>query len=68
MKSGVRGIEVYSSYHTEAKKDFYHDYALKNDYLITSGSDYHGKIKPSNNLGKLEIPQEYINAMINGLL
>ena len=68
MESGVRGIEVYSSYHTEAQKDFYHDYALKHDYLITAGSDYHGKIKPSIHLGKLEIPQEYIDAMINELL
>lgn len=44
---GISGIEVYSSYHKDDDIDFYLDYAVKNDLLVTAGSDFHGdRIKP----------------------
>ena len=48
---GVKGLEVYSSYHNEEQIAFYRDFAYRNNLLITCGSDFHGKTKPSISIG-----------------
>ena len=54
MKSGIMGIEVFSSYHTEAHMAFYHMQARKYHCIQTCGSDFHGKTKPSIQIGKIQ--------------
>lgn len=54
IASGVSGIEVYSSYHSPAQVKFYKDAALSHDLLLTCGSDFHGKTKPSIMIGSTE--------------
>ncbi|MFV0417398.1 MAG: PHP domain-containing protein [Dysgonomonas sp.] len=49
---GVQGIEVYSNYHSEDETNFYLTYAENNQLFYTCGSDFHGKTKPSIQLGK----------------
>lgn len=44
---GVKGIEAFSSYHNSGQITFYLEYALKHNLLITCGSDFHGKTKPT---------------------
>ena len=51
---GIRGMEVYSSYHSEAQVLFYKEFALKHKLLVTCGSDFHGKTKPSISIGSSE--------------
>ena len=51
IQKGVKGLEVYSSYHSKAQEEFYKDYALANHLLITCGSDFHGRVKPSIAIG-----------------
>lgn len=52
-KYGLMGVEVYYSTATEQQIQLYKELALKNDLLITMGSDYHGpKIKDYIDLGK----------------
>ncbi|NMB94668.1 MAG: PHP domain-containing protein, partial [Flexilinea flocculi] len=48
---GLEGIEVYSSYHRADTVSFYRQIAEKYHLLQTTGSDFHGKIKPSIHLG-----------------
>lgn len=48
---GIRGMEVYSSYHNEEQVSFYKEFALKHKLLLTCGSDFHGKTKPSISIG-----------------
>lgn len=48
---GVMGIEVFSSYHNEKLRDFYFDFAIQNNLIMTCGSDFHGKTKPSIEVG-----------------
>lgn len=48
---GIEGIEVYSSYHSKEQVEIYKDFALKNNLLLTCGSDFHGKTKPSIAIG-----------------
>lgn len=48
----VIGMEVYSSYHTPQQIKFYLEYAKAHNLIITTGSDFHGKTKPSIMLGE----------------
>ncbi len=67
---GVRGIEVYSSYHSEKQVSFYKEFALKHKLLLTCGSDFHGKTKPSISIGcsNCENNEESIILALKGLL
>lgn len=40
------------------------DYAKKNNLFISGGSDYHGDKKPNNDIGMLNIPNEYIQEWV----
>lgn len=58
IDKGVIGVEVYSSYHSPEVMEHYHALALEHDLIMTLGSDFHGKTKPSIHLGKFSIPDE----------
>ena len=62
IAAGIQGLEVYSSYHSEEQISFYRDFAIKNNLIITCGSDFHGKTKPSISIGatKCENDEEKI--------
>lgn len=54
IKMGIKGIEVYTTYHNMEKRMFYRDLAEKYDLLITAGSDFHGeRIKKDVRLGEI---------------
>lgn len=49
---GIDGIEAYSNYHTQEQNAYYATYAMKHNILMTCGSDFHGKHKPSVRMGE----------------
>lgn len=51
---GVKGVEVFSSYHDEKARQYYLEFVRENDLLMTLGSDFHGKTKPAIYLGEME--------------
>jgi len=51
ISQGIKGIEVYSSYHSLGQVLFYKEFALKHNLLLTCGSDFHGKTKPDIHIG-----------------
>jgi predicted metal-dependent phosphoesterase TrpH len=53
IREGIEGIEVYSSYHSIEQIKFYEEKADEYNLLKTIGSDFHGKTKPSVQLGKV---------------
>lgn len=64
MKAGLDGIEAYSSYHSQDQVDFYISHAEKNNWLITCGSDFHGKNKPSIKLGDINILDKHEEVLL----
>lgn len=52
----IIGIEAYSSYHTPQQIAFYETYAKSHHLIMTMGSDFHGKTKPSIHLGQSGCP------------
>ena len=67
IKQGIEGLEVYSSYHNKTQVDFYKEIALEKNLLSTCGSDFHGKTKPSIDIGSSDC-QGNEDIIIEGLL
>ena len=53
---GIDGVEVFCSYHDKQAAEYFYKKALQYSLIITCGSDYHGKTKPSVKLGKTGCP------------
>lgn len=49
---GIDGIEAFSSYHSPEQAEAYYKIAREKKLLVTCGSDYHGKTKPSIGIGQ----------------
>ena len=64
---GIDGIEAFSSYHDESVSHYFYDVARKNNLIVTCGSDYHGKTKPSVKLGSMNysINENDISLILN---
>jgi 3',5'-nucleoside bisphosphate phosphatase len=63
VKHGISGLEVFSTYHTEAQVQLFKAYAITNKLVMTCGSDYHGSTKPLVKIGGIDCHQ-----MENGIL
>lgn len=53
---GIDGLEVYSSYHNEKQIEYYREKAQLNHLMMTCGSDFHGRTKPSVFMGECNMP------------
>ncbi len=53
-KIGLKGIEVFTSYHTEEQVNFYLQLAEELELVPTAGSDFHGQIKPRVHFGMIK--------------
>jgi len=57
---GIAGIECYSPYFRKGENEKYIQYCIKNDLLISGGSDYHGTFT-KRKLGSQQITPDMIN-------
>ncbi|WP_373482652.1 PHP domain-containing protein [Acetobacterium sp.] len=53
VQQGISGVEAYYTTHTAEETQKYLEYCEKHHLIVTSGSDFHGKFKPSIALGQL---------------
>lgn len=71
IEDGIDGIEAFSNYHEPKHNQYYEEYAKKHGLLITCGSDFHGKHKPSISMGEYgyegEEKEQYLNAFLQKL-
>jgi len=51
LKVGVRGLEVFSTYHSPEQRAHFLAAAQSRHLLVTCGSDFHGKNKPGIEIG-----------------
>lgn len=70
IELGIDGIEAYSSYHSEAQINESLDAARRHGLFVTCGSDFHGKTKPSIELGQhgCTLPGEQTERQMEKLL
>ena len=70
LDAGIDGMEVYSNYHDEEQTAFYEKFASENQLLITCGSDFHGILKPSIEMGEYGLKKDgksFIQAFLERL-
>lgn len=65
FKHGVVGLEAFNNYHDAKQMDYFADFALQGSFLMTGGSDFHGKNKPLIDIGKYPVPDKYISYFLN---
>lgn len=61
---GMDGLEAYYPDHDARHTRLYMDMARRLDMLPSGGSDYHGRIKPDNRIGKPPIPDAVLEALL----
>ncbi|MBC3805257.1 PHP domain-containing protein [Acetobacterium fimetarium] len=54
VAQGISGVEAYYTTHTEEETAKYLAYCQRHQLIVTAGSDFHGKFKPSISLGQLK--------------
>ncbi len=64
---GIEGIEVYSSYHRKEQVEYYKEYAMRHKLILTCGSDFHGKTKPSIAIGSTDCENKETD-IISGII
>lgn len=52
------GVEAFSNYHDEKTADYFYKKGQEYGIMITCGSDFHGKTKPSIELGECHCPYD----------
>lgn len=57
-QQGAEGLEVFSSYHNSGDIQYYRKLAKQYGLVMTAGSDFHGKTKPSVQPGLLKAMEE----------
>ncbi|MBV9759603.1 MAG: PHP domain-containing protein [Acidobacteriaceae bacterium] len=67
-RAGLMGLEIYHSEHSPALQAHYRQLAEELALLPTGGSDFHGAIKPTINLGtglqgNVRVPREFLDRM-----
>ncbi len=59
IEKGAEGLEVFNNYHDYNQIEYFADLVMKNDLLMTCGSDFHGKNKPLIEIGKFLYENKY---------
>lgn len=52
IEYGIDGLEAYSNYHSAQQNEYYEGFCRNNNLIFTMGSDFHGSLKPSIELGE----------------
>ena len=67
IEAGIQGVEAFSSYHDRETAEYFLQKGRERKLLVTCGSDFHGKTKPSIQIGEtgcslnpLEIQEELV--------
>lgn len=68
MEYGIDGLEAYSNYHNAEQNEYYEQFAKQHHLLITCGSDFHGKCKPSIVMGEYGYQKQDGNEIIQAFL
>lgn len=63
IQSGLRGLEVYHSGHSEEDTNRYFQMAGDKGLLVTGGSDCHGEKKLNMLMGRIKLPIQFVDRL-----
>ena len=65
---GLDGIEAYSNYHEPFHNEYYEDFCKRHNLLMTCGSDFHGSMKPSIQMGEYGYTKDKAQEILDAFL
>lgn len=68
IDDGIDGIEAYSNYHEAKHNAYYDEYCKAHNVLLTCGSDFHGRTKPSIKMGEYGYTKDDGEDILNAFL
>lgn len=67
IEMDLDGIEAYSSYHDDEAINYYCNKAKQHNLLLSVGSDFHGRSKPSIQMASIDYDEDELNKTISVL-
>ena len=67
IDKGAEGLEVFNNYHELNQIEYFADLVVKDQLLMTCGSDFHGKNKPLIEIGKYIYDNRYDDYLQNSV-
>lgn len=67
LDNGAKGLEIFNNYHDSKQIKYFADLALQRNFLMTCGSDFHGKNKPLIDIGKYRIDEKYQDYLLKSI-
>jgi predicted metal-dependent phosphoesterase TrpH len=67
LDEGAEGLEVFNNYHDNKQMKYFADLCVQGSYLMTSGSDFHGKTKPIIDIGQYKIINKYEDYLLDSI-
>ncbi|MCK4746458.1 MAG: phosphatase, partial [Bacteroidales bacterium] len=68
LDMGAAGLEVFNNYHDRAQIDYFATLVQQKNALMTCGSDFHGKNKPSIEIGNYNFEEKYFPYVNDSIL
>ena len=60
LANGAEGLEVFNNYHNAKQMAYFAGVVTQGSFLMTAGSDFHGKTKPLITIGKYNTLENYV--------
>jgi hypothetical protein len=59
LNKGAQGLEVFNNYHDMMQINYFASVVQQRNAIMTCGSDFHGKTKPSINIGQFKFNNQF---------
>lgn len=67
LDKGAEGLEVFNNYHTTEQMNYFAAVVQKGSFIMTCGSDFHGKTKPLINIGQFKFETRFEDYLSNSI-
>lgn len=68
LDNRAMGLEVFNNYHDTKQIEYFADLAVQGAFIMTCGSDFHGKNKPLIDIGKYGINDKYDDYLLKSIM
>lgn len=67
LENGAEGLEVFNNYHSIEQTGYFASLVQQRQAIMTCGSDFHGKTKPSINIGQFNFDNRFESYLNNSV-
>ena len=67
LNKGAEGLEVFNNYHDTNQMEYFADLVIQDSFLMTCGSDFHGKNKPLIHIGEYKTIDKFESYLMKSI-